>query len=84
MHNKKEYNFEKLQRCFNNEIVRDKKHLDKLKTKNGVLLGQIKSLQSRMRLDLLSSQETGPVNLEQLQLENSSNCSQLDHFDRLC
>lgn len=71
------YDYEKLADFFRTEIAAEKRMFLKLETRNGVTSSQISRVLSQVRTVQSASEESGPVNLEQLRLENENHCSLL-------
>ena len=77
-HDVEQYDYEKVVRCLTGDVAAHQRHLEKLKTKNGVVAGRIRKCLSGMRLERSATDESGPVDLEQLQLENANLVAELD------
>ena len=71
-HGKRKFNFDKIYKVFEREIQDKKKLLSKLKDKNGVLKHQRERLLRNVKEHLSLKELTGPVDIEQLQLENAN------------
>lgn len=71
-HDVEHYDYDEVMRCLAGDVAAHERHLEKLKTKNGVLAGRIRKRLSGMRREQSASDESGPVDLEQLQLENAN------------
>ncbi len=71
------YDSQKLAEVFKQESNGQKRQLEKLRTRNGVLRSQITRLRGRVRQDTATAAETGPVDMQQLQLENASSFQEL-------
>ena len=76
-HGKRKFNFDKIYAVFQREICDKKKLLAKLKDKNGVLKHQRERLLKNVKTYMAQKEITGPVDIEQLQLENANLVSTL-------
>ena len=56
--------------------------LQKLKTKNGVIAGQIRVIREQIKVNAKAAEESGPVDVEQLQLENTNHYLELGEKNR--
>ena len=77
-HDVEQFDFDKVARCLAGDVAAQRRHLEKLKTRNGVVAGRIRRRLSGMRLERSASDESGPVDLEQLQLENANLVAELE------
>lgn len=69
---KKKYDYDKLEHVFKMEIVMQNRLLQKIQIKNGILSNQVKRLMHEIRIRRIATEESGPVDLQQLQLENEN------------
>lgn len=79
---KNKYDYVKLEECLHDEERNVRRQLEKLKTKNGVMSSQIRRTVERIRLNTKTAEERGPVDQQQLQLENAHCCEQLMEKNR--
>ena len=77
-HDTEQYDYDKVMRCLRGDLAAQERHLVKLKTKNGVLAGQIRRRLAAARLEQSASDESGPVDLDQLRLENANLVADLE------
>ena len=71
-HDTEQYDYDKVMRCLRGDLAAQERHLVKLKTKNGVLAALIGKRLAAARLQQSASDESGPVDLDQLRLENAN------------
>lgn len=77
-HDEEHYDYDKVAHCLKGDVDAHERHLEKLRTKNGVVASRIRKRLSGMRLEQSASDESGPVDLEQLQLENANLAAELE------
>lgn len=70
-HGKRKFNFDKIYNVFQKEIDDKKRLMNKLKDKNGVLKHQKSKVLKNVKSYMQHKEITGPVDIDQLQLENA-------------
>lgn len=76
------FDYDKVIACLKGDLFGQTRLLQKLKTKNGVVSSQIRRLLSSLKIEQSASDESGPVDLDQLQLENANYVADLDSKNR--
>ena len=77
-HEVEQFDYDRVARCLAGEAAAQRRHLEKLKSRNGVVAGRIRGRLAEMRLERSASDESGPVDLEQLQLDNANLVARLE------
>lgn len=70
-------NYDIVTRAFKDQCRDQNRLLQRLRIKNGVMLDQIKDVKSKLRTLIKTSEESGPIDLEQLELENANHSQEL-------
>ena len=63
-HEVEQFDYDRVARCLAGEAAAQRRHLEKLKSRNGVVAGRIRGRLAEMRLERSASDESGPVDLE--------------------
>ena len=76
------FDFDLMMAALKGEYKGQERLLQKLKTKNGVIAGQIRVIREQIKVNAKAAEESGPVDVEQLQLENTNHYLELGEKNR--
>jgi hypothetical protein len=75
--NKDQFDYDAIEACLNVELRSRTRLLDRMALRNGVLRANITAIHARVKRNRSDAEETGPVDVEQLQLESTRHADEL-------